>query len=170
MKLFSKIIGFFTKSSSSDLNNVLSIIAKAKKRINKKIEPQKAGYLNRSHEAHYTVNDVGGVKLSNLNAIHVIHPYKKDGIWMFDDEKMKILQEPFVSGADEILDFVSGYRAGCTLTFSDSSFPDSTHYLKKTYEISSDMLSADKSASQLDRISRMEYTDFEEFKIDPKTG
>ena len=36
------------------------------------------------------------------NSIHVIFPYRKNGVWMFDDEAVGLKQEPFVSGAPEI--------------------------------------------------------------------
>jgi hypothetical protein len=31
-----------------------------------------------------------------MNSIFVIHPYKKKGIWMFDDDNAGLLAEPFV--------------------------------------------------------------------------
>ena len=39
-----------------------------------------------------------------MNAIIVIHPYKYEGMWVFDDSKVGLVQEPFVSGADTIID------------------------------------------------------------------
>ena len=48
-----------------------------------------------------------------MNALRVIHPYKTEGIWVFDDEAVGLVQEPFVSGAEE----------GFTLIFSDKPFP-----------------------------------------------
>lgn len=41
-----------------------------------------------------------------MNAISVIAPYKYLGMWVFDDEKVRLVQEPFVRGADQILDRV----------------------------------------------------------------
>jgi len=38
-----------------------------------------------------------------MNAIRAIHPYRHEGLWVFDDETMGLRQEPFVSGADAIL-------------------------------------------------------------------
>jgi len=38
------------------------------------------------------------------NAIMVIYPYKHQGVWVFDDEIVGLVQEPFVSGADEIIE------------------------------------------------------------------
>jgi len=57
----------------------------------------------------------------------VIHPYKYDGLWVFDDEKVGLVQEPFVSGADDIIEkVVSGFPdadGGFSLLFSSIPFP-----------------------------------------------
>jgi hypothetical protein len=62
-----------------------------------------------------------------MNAITAIHPYKHEGLWVFDDPKVGLVQEPFVSGADTIIErFVQGIpRAdeGFTLLFSAAPFP-----------------------------------------------
>jgi Family of unknown function (DUF6717) len=39
-----------------------------------------------------------------MNAINVIAPYKYLGTWVFDDPRAGIVQEPFVSGADTMID------------------------------------------------------------------
>jgi hypothetical protein len=39
-----------------------------------------------------------------MNALRVIHPYRYEGMWVFDDAKAELLQEPFVSGADTVID------------------------------------------------------------------
>jgi len=41
-----------------------------------------------------------------MNAINVISPYKHHGMWVFDDPRVGLLQEPFVSGADTWIDRV----------------------------------------------------------------
>jgi len=38
-----------------------------------------------------------------MNAISVIAPYKYLGMWVFDDEKVGLVQEPFVGDADQII-------------------------------------------------------------------
>ena len=38
------------------------------------------------------------------NAIHVIKPYKWSGLWVFDDERVDLDKEPFVAGADTMID------------------------------------------------------------------
>jgi len=62
-----------------------------------------------------------------MNSMLVIHPYRCEGMWVFDDVKTGLVQEPFVSGADTIIDrLVEGIpeaSAGFTLLFSASPFP-----------------------------------------------
>ena len=56
-----------------------------------------------------------------------IHPYKHHGLWVFDDPAVGLVQEPFVSGADTIIDRavsgIAGAEAGFTLLFSARAFP-----------------------------------------------
>ncbi len=62
-----------------------------------------------------------------MNSILTIHPYKSNGLWVFDDEKVGLVQEPFVLGADTIIEQmvrdIPGAAAGFTLLFSASPFP-----------------------------------------------
>jgi hypothetical protein len=62
-----------------------------------------------------------------MNAMLVIHPYRAQGMWVFDDARAGLVQEPFVSGADLIIDrLVEGIPdavSGFTLIFSASPFP-----------------------------------------------
>ena len=62
-----------------------------------------------------------------VNAINVSHPYKSQGTWMFDDPAVGLRREPFVSGADAIIDrLVQGTpsaESGFTLLFSAEPFP-----------------------------------------------
>ena len=39
-----------------------------------------------------------------MNAIKVIQPYKALGLWVFDYPNVGLDQEPFVGGADTIID------------------------------------------------------------------
>ena len=41
-----------------------------------------------------------------MNAINAIWPYKHHGMWVFDDARVGLVQEPFVSGADTWIDRV----------------------------------------------------------------
>jgi hypothetical protein len=66
-----------------------------------------------------------------MNSILVIHPYKVGGVWVFDDPRVGLVQEPFVAGADVILDrMVEGIpdaESGVTVFFSAGPFPGSQH-------------------------------------------
>ncbi len=63
------------------------------------------------------------------NFLLIIAPYKKDGMWVFDDPRVGLRQEPFVAGADRIMDLLSTglphAEEGFTLIFSAQSFPGS---------------------------------------------
>jgi hypothetical protein len=62
-----------------------------------------------------------------MNAINVIAPYKYLDLWVFDDTRVGLVQEPFVSGADTMIDRVVAEipdaASGFLLLFSSSPFP-----------------------------------------------
>lgn len=62
-----------------------------------------------------------------MNELHVIAPYKYQGVWVFDDTKSGQVREPFVNGADTMIDAMTRNIAdaahGFTMIFSASSFP-----------------------------------------------
>lgn len=62
-----------------------------------------------------------------MNAIRLIAPYRYHGMWVFDDERVGLVQEPFVSGADELIDMlvreIPRADEGFRLLFSESPFP-----------------------------------------------
>jgi hypothetical protein len=62
-----------------------------------------------------------------VNAINVIAPYRHLGMWVFDDPRVGLVQEPFVGGADVIIDrVVEGVRnaeTGFLMLFSATPFP-----------------------------------------------
>ena len=66
-----------------------------------------------------------------MNSILVIHPYKSEGMWVFDDPQVGLVREPFVAGADTIIDrMVEGIpnaADGVTILFSAAQFPGSQH-------------------------------------------
>jgi len=70
------------------------------------------------------------------NAIRVIFPYKKRGVWMFDDEAVGLREEPFVAGMPEIIEaVVAGLPDagnGFALYFSDQPFPG--HQIKLEWQ------------------------------------
>ncbi|MBV9849237.1 MAG: hypothetical protein JO250_06070 [Armatimonadetes bacterium] len=65
-----------------------------------------------------------------MNSLYVIAPYKYEGLWVFDDERVGLVQEPFVGGADAIIDrLVAGLpqaHQGFRLIFSAEPFPGYT--------------------------------------------
>ena len=62
-----------------------------------------------------------------MNAINVIRPYKCEEMWVFDDEGVGLRQEPFVAGADTMIDRlvadIPNADKGFSLLFSASPFP-----------------------------------------------
>lgn len=64
------------------------------------------------------------------NSISVIKPYKWEGLWVFDDARVGLVQEPFVAGADTMIDIalaqkcIAGADNGFLLLFSETPFPN----------------------------------------------
>jgi hypothetical protein len=42
-----------------------------------------------------------------MNSLFAIAPYKFEGLWVFDDSNAGLSKEPFISGADRILDVIT---------------------------------------------------------------
>ena len=65
-----------------------------------------------------------------MNSLFAIAPYKLQGTWVFDDAAVGLRQEPFVCGADDILDRltkeVQEATSGFRLIFSAGPFPGYT--------------------------------------------
>ncbi|NKB82763.1 MAG: hypothetical protein GKS05_12950 [Nitrospirales bacterium] len=63
------------------------------------------------------------------NSLNVIHPYRHEGMWVFDDADAGLDKEPFVAGADAIIDKaleskgIANADAGFRLIFSSGQFP-----------------------------------------------
>src|SRR4029077_17714548 len=59
--------------------------------------------------------------------MNTINPYKHLGMWVFDDPRVGLSQEPFVSGADAMIDRVVAdiprAESGFTLVFAATPFP-----------------------------------------------
>ncbi len=72
------------------------------------------------------------------NAIRIIKPYKFAGTWVFDDDNTGLVREPFVEGADDIIDVMTGQMEGAEdgfgLIFSAQPFPGSTLQLLRVRE------------------------------------
>ena len=64
------------------------------------------------------------------NSIFVIKPYKWNGKWVFDDERVGLDKEPFVAGADTMIDTAVKLKGipnadnGFLMIFSAGPFPD----------------------------------------------
>ena len=62
-----------------------------------------------------------------MNAINVIAPYKYLDMWVFDDARFGLIQEPFVSGTDILIDHavatIPGAENGFIMLFAASAFP-----------------------------------------------
>jgi len=65
-----------------------------------------------------------------MNQINVIAPYRYLDMWVFDDPKVGLVQEPFVGGADTMMDVlvadIPDAENGFKLTFSADPFPGQT--------------------------------------------
>jgi hypothetical protein len=68
-----------------------------------------------------------------MNQINIIAPYKYLDMWVFDDPHKNLVQEPFVGGADTILDRLTSSipdaENGIILIFSAAAFPGFQHKL-----------------------------------------
>jgi hypothetical protein len=68
--------------------------------------------------------------ISPGNAISVIFPYRHNGLWVFDDERVGLDKEPFVAGADDLIDMalerkgIQDPENGFRMIFSGTEFPD----------------------------------------------
>ena len=75
---------------------------------------------------------------SERNSIRIIKPYKFAGTWVFDDDNTNLVREPFVEGADDIIDVmtsqIEGAENGFALIFSAHPFPGSTLQLLRVRE------------------------------------
>jgi hypothetical protein len=62
-----------------------------------------------------------------VNVVNVIVPYKNLGMWVFDDARVGLVQEPFIAGADTMLDRITAgipdAERGFALIFSAVPFP-----------------------------------------------
>ena len=68
--------------------------------------------------------------------------YKTNGTWMFDDESKQILEEPFVGGFSELIDFVlkeykvfNGAHRGIDIEFSLENESDNMVKIEKVEDL-----------------------------------
>lgn len=70
------------------------------------------------------------------NSIMVIKPYRWEGMWVFDDPRVDLLREPFVAGADTMIDRaielagIENADQGFLMVFSQTPFPGSQVHLE----------------------------------------
>ena len=63
------------------------------------------------------------------NTMLTIHPYRKNGDWVFDDSQFGLIAEPFVCGASEMIDAIVANanlvdaEMGFRMIFSAQPFP-----------------------------------------------
>ena len=66
------------------------------------------------------------------NSIFTIVVYKHEGFWVFDDDRVGLVKEPFVAGADTLIDKLAGEKERITLIFSIINFPGHKLTLART--------------------------------------
>lgn len=77
-----------------------------------------------------------------MNQIYTIMPYKPHGAspggWVFDDERVDLYHEPFVAGADLVIDRmvanIKNADQGFIMRFSHDPFPGMQHVFQLEYE------------------------------------
>jgi hypothetical protein len=61
-----------------------------------------------------------------MTELHVIAPYRHRGVWVFDDSTAGLVKEPFVNGADTMIDAMTSSipeaGRGFTMIFSADPF------------------------------------------------
>ena len=71
-------------------------------------------------------------KNTTMNQINVINPYKYNGQWVFDDESKDLDKEPFIAGADTLIDTLTGGSTdNCQIIFSKDAFPTANFVVDK---------------------------------------
>ena len=69
-----------------------------------------------------------------MNVINVIQPYWYLDMWVFDDPRVGLSAEPFVGGADTMIDRVTSHipdaKRGFNMVFSATPFPDHQYRLE----------------------------------------
>jgi hypothetical protein len=62
-----------------------------------------------------------------MNLINVIAPYRYLDMWVFDDPRVGLSAEPFVGGADALIDRITSHipdaHRGFVMIFSEHPFP-----------------------------------------------
>ena len=70
-----------------------------------------------------------------MNRINIIYPYRYHNWWVFDDYSRDLDKEPFVAGAETLLDILVGEKATeCCIIFSKDEFSGSEFSVKLRYK------------------------------------
>src|SRR5580704_15392976 len=73
-----------------------------------------------------------------MNEINVIEPYRYLEMWVFDDPKVGLSAEPFVGGADSMIDRVTANLPnadrGFVMVFSGNPFPGHQFFISNGEE------------------------------------
>ncbi len=63
----------------------------------------------------------------STNSLYILRPYKYQGSWVFDDDSVGLVREPFVFGIDDMIErmvaAIPNAEQGFRLIFSPSPFP-----------------------------------------------
>ncbi len=68
------------------------------------------------------------------NFIISINVFLDKGLWVFDDDRVGLQKEPFVSGADTLIDKLAQGKEEIQLIFSDKKFPGSKIKIERMKE------------------------------------
>lgn len=85
----------------------------------------------------------------NSNSIFLINPKRYNGTWVFTDNSVGLVNEPFVAGIPEVIDsYVPQEYNSFNLYFSSSPFPGYSTYLSKKENESGGAWYVDNKTSQ----------------------
>jgi len=74
---------------------------------------------------------MGSTSSPTANSIHTIEVYRFGSAWVFDDERVGLLKEAFVAGADTLIDKYADGKNNITIMFSTDWFPDHSVVVEK---------------------------------------
>ena len=111
---------------------------------------------NNNQLCNYNLVDKERKVLKTNNSILVIKPFYKDGLWVFNDERTGLVEEPFVAGADLFIEFslkqfgfYENSKKGFLAVFSKIPFPG--HQIELTFK-------------EFKNTGTMYYTNFQNFR------
>lgn len=62
------------------------------------------------------------------NSLFVIKPYWHIGTWVFDDDRVGLVREPFVIGVPDMINYlvrnINNSKKGFKMLFSETAYPD----------------------------------------------